>query len=233
MKKNILITGAVKSGKSTLLGSIIQPVAYKVGFVTEEIRIGGVRVGFKIVTSAGKESIFAHVDFRTPYPVAKYHVDIEQLESLLPDIELYQPRDLLYIDEIGQMQLLSETFKKTVTTFLDTPNTTIMTISSVFQDSFIDAVKARGDVILVEITPETRDERLVYINGLLGKIEKAKGYVSEPGRFVFGDTHVTLTSSHGTRRLTKTADNTWSCTCDFYAQYSICSHAIATEELIS
>jgi nucleoside-triphosphatase THEP1 len=51
MRKNILITGMPRSGKSTLLKNIISRIEDKVGFITHEIRKNGERTGFEIETN--------------------------------------------------------------------------------------------------------------------------------------------------------------------------------------
>lgn len=233
MRKNILITGKPKSGKSTLLEQIISNVPDKVGFLTKEILENGVRVGFEIVSSGGHRTTLAHINFDGQFKVGRFFVSRENLESILPEFHVFRKKDLLYIDEIGQMQLVSDTFKKTVLEFFDAPNTVIATISSVFEDEFSHHLKDRADVIYIEITPDNREEKSVFISQLCKKIEKARNYVGDPTRFVIQNKDtILLKSEHGTRHIIKQGDS-WSCDCPFFYAHHICSHIIATEELIS
>ena len=129
------------------------------------------------------------------------------------------------------MQLFSENFKKKALEFLNSTNTCIATVTSVYEDDFTKAIKARNDVIIIEISSENRESKLEFARVLLKKIEKAKRYVSEPERFWFKDnTSVTLQSEHNLRKLFY-ADNAWHCKCDFFRSYAICSHVIAVEEI--
>ena len=105
MQKNIIITGEPKSGKSTLLANIIKDIPNTVGIVTKEIQKNNARVGFEIESHANHKVILAHIESETKYKVSKYFVNIENLESILSEISTFKKGDLLYLDEIGQMQL--------------------------------------------------------------------------------------------------------------------------------
>lgn len=167
MKKNILITGAPKSGKSTLLNKVIESVKNKVGFVTNEILGGNGRVGFEIETQLGNKKTLAHIDFKTQLKVSKYSVDIENLDDLIPEVSNFQEGDLLYLDEIGQMELYSEKFKELTLSYLNSNNICIATLSEIYQDTFTDAIRVREDILLVELTPENRDEKMKSIQSLI------------------------------------------------------------------
>jgi nucleoside-triphosphatase THEP1 len=230
MQKNILITGVPKSGKSTLLRKVIVEIPKKVGFVTNEILGENGRVGFEIETSTGQKATLSHVDFQTNIKVGKYFVDTDALKSVLPGVANFDSDDILYLDEVGEMQLHSEKFRALVHQYLDSKNTCLMTVSKVFQSDFIEELKGREDVLFVEVTAETRDERIEFVRLFLTKIQKAKGYVSQPERFSKNGETVTLRSEHGIRTLSRVG-SFWACTCDFFAQHHICSHALATKEL--
>jgi len=232
MQKNILITGKPKSGKSTLLRKLIADIPNKVGFVTNEILGKYGRVGFEIETYSGYKTILASVDFETKNKVSKYFVSVENLESVLPEISNFKNDNFLYLDEIGQMQLFSNKFKKLVLQYLNSPNTCMTTLSNVFEDDFTKSLKERHDIILVEISTEDREEKEKFLVQLLKKIEKAKRYIAEPERFKINGHKVELQSEHGTRNLVL-VNGKWNCTCDFFKQYGICSHIIATKEIVT
>lgn len=158
MKKNILITGLPKSGKSTLMKNIISKIPNKKGFLTTEIKKDGNRVGFEIVTSEGNKKILAHIDFTSSFKVSKYFVDIKGLDECIEQLFSIESNDFLYIDEIGEMELYSEKFRKLVKMYLDSPNLFFATMSQVYSDNFIESIKRRKDVIVFEITPENRDK---------------------------------------------------------------------------
>lgn len=228
MRKNILISGKPRSGKSTLLKNVLVGIPQKVGLMTDEILVEDKRVGFEMETSNGQKETLAHVDFESPNKVARYFVKNENLDALIPSILEFGEDDALYIDEIGEMQLLSPRFRDLVLTYFSAPNSCIATISSIFDDAFTKALKDRDDVILVEISVENRSEMERFVSQFLRKIEKAKRYISEPERFSITDLGVSLRSEHGVRQLLS-VEGKWECDCEFFEMHGICSHVIATE----
>ncbi len=231
MKKNILITGNPRSGKSTLLKDVVKNFDCKTGFITSEIREKGERVGFNIETQNGEKSIFASINIKTDFKVSKYFVDIKSLEEIMPTVDKFNNEDLLFLDEIGQMQLTSQKFKRIVKKYLDASNVCIATISKIYSDEFIEEIKKRSDTFLVEITQENREEKKNYVENLLKKIIKAKRYISEENRFLIDKKRANITTDHGIRKLEK-QKNIWICDCDFFQDNKVCSHTIAIEEYI-
>src|SRR3989344_397150 len=223
MRKNILITGMPRSGKSTLLKKLITNFDQKVGFVTNEVRKDGERIGFELENHKGEKSMLANVDFKTNFKVSRYFVDINNLGEIIPSVDQFDDHDFLFLDEIGQMELFSEKFKVLVKKYLDSPNTCIATLSQIYSDEFTETIKKRNDIFLIEITEENREEKEKYLETLLKKIVKAKRYISEPNRFSINQNDVSITTDHGTRILTKRKEG-WICNCDFFQENKVCSH---------
>jgi len=229
MRKNILITGMPRSGKSTLLKKVIQNYDNKVGFVTNEVCENKKRVGFEIETQTGQKAVLSNVNFKTNFKVSRYFVNIANLDKIIPKVSEFHNNDLLFLDEIGQMELFSEKFKQLVLKYLDSLNICIVTLSKVYNDPFTEQLKNRGDIILLEIDEETRDAKEKYIEALLKKIAKAKRYISEPDRFTIHQNEANIATDHGIRKLMKQKEE-WICNCEFFKANSICSHVIALEE---
>jgi nucleoside-triphosphatase len=161
-KKNILLTGLPGIGKTTLMMNLLGSLRKlnPVGFYTEEIREGGVRKGFELVSLDGRRRLLSHVSIRSPYRVGKYRVDIKGFEDFLnslPILESLSP--LILIDEIGKMECLSGAFKKLLVTTLDSRKVVIATIA-LRGEGFISEIKKRTDVLLLEITEQNRDSHL-------------------------------------------------------------------------
>lgn len=230
MIKNILITGIPKSGKSTLVRKMIAIQPNKVGFITNEINDDEGRVGFEIETHKGTKSVLAHTNFSTPHQISKYFVNIKNLYKILPEVSKFSKNDLLYLDEVGQMQLFSVDFKELVQKYLDAENLLIATLSAVHHDRFTDSIRARKDVYIVEISDVNREEKMEFIKQLITKIEKAKYYVTQPDRFIREGNDLELKSEHGTRILKKIGIE-WGCSCDFFLTFKVCSHVMAAEEV--
>src|SRR3989344_1272096 len=223
MRKNIILVGKPHSGKSTSLVRLItdQNTGLTHGFVTKEILSDFSqkdRVGFSI-----DPCIIAHIDFESENKVSKYGVDVPVIdfisEGALQMLEKIDEKVLLYLDEVGQMQLLSLVFQELVLEFLDSTNTCVMTMSSIFPHNLIDQIRKRKDIIIVEITPENREEQFIFVQGLIKKISRAKKYISQPERFSRDGNWIVMNGEHG-QRIINLAEKT--CTCHFFQEHKIC-----------
>lgn len=234
MRENILITGLPKSSKSTTVEKIVLPIKNRVGFFTREIRKQNERVGFEIINHRGETSLLASVDQPSSYKVSRYYVYPEKLETLLLTVQAFTADDFLYLDEIGQMQLVGDVngeFKHLVQQYLDAPNLFLAVISQVYRDSFIEDILSRPDIILINLTPQNRMNQRQFLRELIKKIQKAKKYSLEPGRFKIENDHVIVNSDHGIRVLTQKQQR-WECNCPFFIRHGICSHVLAFEDVI-
>ena len=112
-----LLTGSPGVGKTTVIREAIAGSKARAGgFYTEEIRVGGVRQGFKIITLDGHDSILAHANISSHHRVGKYAVDVANLDDVAVT-SLHQAineTDLIIIDEIGRMELFSPLFREAV-----------------------------------------------------------------------------------------------------------------------
>ncbi len=161
-KKNILITGLPGSGKTTLLLKVAKELKplHPAGFFTSEIREANIRKGFELRSLNGRDGLLAHVDITTPYRVGKYKVDVKRFEAFLEVIPLLERSvSLIIIDEIGKMECFSDLFRHLVIQLLDSDKVVLATIAAK-GDGFIERIKRRDDVLLVELV-ENRRETLV------------------------------------------------------------------------
>jgi nucleoside-triphosphatase THEP1 len=157
---NFLLEGLPGIGKTTLIKNIADKLSdFRIrGFYTEEIREKGTRVGFRIRTFSNQEGILAHVSFRKGPRVGKYRVDVSQFESIgVAELnQALQISELIIIDEIGKMELFSGSFKDALVRCLDSDKPVIATIM-LRPNQFVDKIKQRSDVFLVEVTLTNRD----------------------------------------------------------------------------
>lgn len=152
-----------------MLKKLIARLERKVGFVTSEIRENSERVGFEIETHQGKKFLLAHTDMETRFKVSKYFVDVKNLEAAIPSVTEFQDGDVLHLDEIGQMELFSPIFKELALKYLDSSNACLATLSKVYDDEFMQKIRHRDDIVLVEISEDNREEMERYIDGLIRK----------------------------------------------------------------
>ena len=157
----ILITGRPGIGKTTVIQKVLErvkPVAG--GFFTEEIRERGNRLGFRVRDiHTGKEGILAHVEHRGGPRVGKYGVDVDSFEQIgvAALVEAMRREGCVVIDEIGKMELCSKAFREAVGKLMDSEHPVIATIAA-HDDPFLNALRSRPDVELVEVTASNRDE---------------------------------------------------------------------------
>ena len=157
LKKNIFLTGAPSSGKTTVIKKVIARLhSPATGFYTEEERVEGRRVGFVMKTLDGGSAYLAHQDIRSDLHIRRYGVSIENIETIAVPSITPRNRHMIILDEIGKMECLSDVFKQAALTALDSPSIVIGTIT-LGGDKFITRIKNRKDIQILEVTPENRD----------------------------------------------------------------------------
>ncbi len=156
-KKNIFLTGAPSSGKTTVIKKLIESMDHPAnGFYTEEERVDGKRVGFLMKTLDGRKGYLAHQDIKSDFHIRRYSVSIENIENIaVPSITPVK-NNIIILDEVGKMECFSNTFKQAAANALDAPNIVIGTITF-GGDDFIREVKKREDIEINEVTMDNRN----------------------------------------------------------------------------
>ena len=162
-KRHIFLTGPPRIGKTTVLLNAVDYLRARGvrvgGMISQEIREGGVRVGFKIVDlGRGVEGILAHINQKIGPSVGKYRVCVEDLEGVGVGaiLSACEYADLVVIDEVGPMELYSDAFKRAVLRALDSGRIVLGTIHYRVRSGFTDMIRKRGDVNIIEVTYENR-----------------------------------------------------------------------------
>ena len=169
-KRHLFLTGVPGVGKTTLIKALLTPHLANpdtqcAGFYTDEVREAGRgRVGFEVVSvvDGGKAmlsgvGLLPHV--KVPM-VGKFRVDVagfERLALAAMSADRSALRTLVVIDEIGKMELFSAKFKVRVRELLETEGVMLLCTVPVRSIQFVEGLKERGDVELIEITKENRD----------------------------------------------------------------------------
>jgi len=169
MASAYLLTGRPGTGKTTLIRQVIAGRDIKAGgFYTEEIRSGGIRQGFRIVTLDGQEAVLSHIDTPGRCRVGKYGVDINNLETIgvTAVLQAIEKSDLIVIDEIGKMELFSDRFREAVLWAISSGKKVLGTIM-LKPDPFADDIKRRPDVKVVEVTRNNQGQVLADIKNWL------------------------------------------------------------------
>jgi nucleoside-triphosphatase len=175
--KNLLVTGLPGVGKTTFIISLLPHLReYRPsGFYTREIREGGVRAGFELVSMSGESLVLAHTGITSRERVGKYGVDIDNFRQYIEHFRAsLTGHGLVIFDEIGKMEVLSREFRELVTEVLDGRTPLLATIARK-GGPFIERIKGRADVRLVEITRNNREGMagvmLPVIREMMGRVE--------------------------------------------------------------
>ena len=164
-KKNILLTGLPRVGKTTLIKKLSEELynQHPVGFYTEEIKEAGRRKGFGLIGLDGKRGLLSHIDINSPFRVGRYKVDVKGFEDFLKGISFFNPEmNLIIIDEIGKMECFSHKFRGMINNILDSEKMLITTIA-LKGGGLIEEIKKRDDVQLFEVTQNNRESLLSEI----------------------------------------------------------------------
>lgn len=162
MGKAFLITGPPGCGKTTVIRKVLSQLTCAAGgFYTQEIREGGRRVGFKLVTLDGREATMAHVDFPKTFRVGKYGVDLTVIDGLgvrcVQDV--VSQGGVVVIDEIGPMEVLSEDFRAVVLEVLQSDSPLLGTIVR-RKFAFAESIKSLPNVE-ISLLERSQGDRMV------------------------------------------------------------------------
>ena len=163
-------------GKTTIIKKLIDKLKLPAGgFYTEEIREDNIRKGFAVATLSGFKGVLAHRNFKSRYKVGSYGVGIYTLNRTgVKEIQMcLMERKVIVIDEIGKMELLSPQFQEVAEKALDADNPVLGTIT-LARHPFVEKVKARDDVKIIEVTKENRDDVLKNLTKELKKNKTLK-----------------------------------------------------------
>jgi nucleoside-triphosphatase len=158
----LLLEGRPASGKTTAVRRIAEllmqarvPVA---GFVTEELRERGRRVGFTVESLDGERATLAHIQLAGPPRVGRYGVDLEAFERIaLPALERRPTGAVVIVDELGKMELFSARFRSAVASLFEGDEPVVATVQA-GAHPFTDELKRRADAEVVRVTAPNRDE---------------------------------------------------------------------------
>lgn len=192
MWPGVLLTGPPGIGKSTACRKVVELCEQRglrvEGFLTEELREkGNGRVGFDLVglgSSKGQRAPLARVKGVGKGPkVGKYTVTLSQFEEMVfpildkvmsvPASKANEKPLVIVLDEIGKMELFSNTFVSRMRELLNTrPAPSLITVAMRGQGLIEEAKRVQG-FELIELSQENRDDSPSEILAKLLKHEVA------------------------------------------------------------
>ena len=155
----IFLTGDPGCGKTTVLRRIVERLRGSVrmtGFLTEEVREGARRSGFRGVTLDGREFPLARAGGHGPYRIGPYAVSIDGLEAVgVPALSPAPEIQLVVLDEVGKMESFSAAFRDAVLGLLagDVPFLATVAVHGV---GFPKKVRHDPRIVLIRMSRESR-----------------------------------------------------------------------------
>jgi len=180
--KHLFIVGRPGVGKTTLIKRLTQelrgcPID---GFYTEELRENHERLGFWLSSVDGRQALLAHRHLiHSPHRVGPYRVNAAVLDELGIGIirRAMQQALILFLDEIGWMELCSPTFQQAVEDAVTRGPRLVATVG-VQPVPFLVALKSRKDVELIPLTKTNWnavfEELLVRLQALCDEDEQVR-----------------------------------------------------------
>jgi nucleoside-triphosphatase len=129
------------------------------GMISREVRKGGTRVGFQILDlTSDRHGWLARVNQEHGPQVGKYRVNMEDLNFIGAKAiaDALVKCDVIVIDEIGPMELLSEKFKEATRKVLKSHKPVLAVVHWKAKDRLIDEAKNRKDKETFTVTYENR-----------------------------------------------------------------------------
>ncbi|MDA8079121.1 MAG: AAA family ATPase [Nitrospiraceae bacterium] len=158
--KNILITGQSGTGKTLLIKKLadIFKEFNPQGFLTLELKEEAIVTGFGVISLSGESKIISHPGLKSKHAVGKFRIDLKGFETFLSNAFTKDRKTGLYfIDEIGKVECQSKKFCRLVIELFSSDQPVIASMADK-GSAFIQEIKKRDDIQLVELTVENRDQ---------------------------------------------------------------------------
>ena len=146
-----LVTGPPAVGKSTAVSKVVLKLksagVIVGGFTTAERRKGGARVGFEIRDlTSGRSGELASSSLRFGPRVGRYRVNLTDLANVgAAGLEEAASRaELIVIDEVGPMELVSPDFRRAVRSCLDSGKPVLAVVHERMEDDLLNEMRGEA-----------------------------------------------------------------------------------------
>ncbi|MEM0287323.1 MAG: NTPase [Nitrososphaerota archaeon] len=160
----LLLTGMPAVGKTTIVSRLVQQLRnYGIsvgGIYSIERRIEGKRAGFVMIDlMTGSRQDLAAQHGEGP-KMGKYRVNLKALEEFAVKAidQAMQYADVVIIDEVGPMELMSPGFRRAVERLEQSAKASVLVVHARLKDPLILNLKNKEYSELFEVTLQNRDE---------------------------------------------------------------------------
>jgi nucleoside-triphosphatase len=158
-----LVTGPPGVGKSTVVSKVVLRMksagVIVGGCSTSEKRTGGARVGFEVKDlTTGRTGELASATSRFGPKVGRYRVNLTDL-ARVGAAGLHEAADrseLIVIDEVGPMELVSPEFRRAVRECIDSGKPILAVVHERLEDDLLNELRQKA-TSFVALTVETRN----------------------------------------------------------------------------
>jgi len=161
----VFLTGRPGIGKTTVLLKIIDKLraeGFNVGgMISREVREQKIRIGFEIIDiSTGKKGWLAYVGQSSGPRIGKYRVNLNDLENVGVGaiLNAIKNAEIIIIDEIGPMELLSKLFQEAVLKAINCDKPVIGTIHFRAKHPLITKLKSTSNIRIIEVNERNRNK---------------------------------------------------------------------------
>ena len=160
----LLLTGPPGVGKSTVVSKVVLRLksagVIVGGCTTAEKKSGGTRVGFEVRDlTSGRTGELASVTSKFGPKVGRFRVNLTDLAGVgAAGVEAAAASsELVVIDEVGPMELVSPEFRRAVARCMDAGKPLLAVVHERLEDDILSALRSKAESLTV-LTVENRDD---------------------------------------------------------------------------
>jgi len=168
-----LVTGPPGVGKSTLVSKVIMRLksagVIVGGCTTYERRSKGARMGFEVLDlSSGRKGELASVETKLGPRVGRYRVNLTDLAEIgAAGLQAAATSsELVVIDEVGPMELVSPEFRRAVKRCIDSGKPILAVVHERLDDDLLNELRGKARLILT-LSAENRDSSVEELGVVL------------------------------------------------------------------
>jgi nucleoside-triphosphatase len=176
-RSNLLIlTGQPGVGKTTVVTRVVYQLRKSGlsvgGIYSRERRAGRVRTGFEMTNLlTGETGVLADLKGEGPR-LGRYRVNLVSLAQFASRgiLEAVERADVVVVDEVGPMELLSPEFRRAVSGLLNAGKPSILVVHRSIRDPLVEEIRANPGALIFEVTLQNRDKIVEEIEAMIKKV---------------------------------------------------------------